>query len=167
MNKLFNPETIALIGASEREGSVGRAIMNNLLSSKKIKVFPINPKKEKILGVKCYPNIAKIPEKIDLSIIATPAKTVPKIVEECGKAGVHGIIIVSAGFKEIGEEGKKLEEQIKTSRQKYGMRIMGPNCIGIIRPNIGLNASFLRSNPEKGKIAFISQSGALGSAVLD
>jgi acetyltransferase len=167
MNKLFNPETIALIGASEREGSVGRAIMNNLLSSKKIKVFPVNPKREKVLGVKCYPNIAKIPEKIDLSIIATPAKTVPKIVEECGKAGVHGIIIVSAGFKEIGEEGKKLEEQIKTSRQKYGMRIMGPNCIGIIRPNIGLNASFLRSNPEKGKIAFISQSGALGSAVLD
>lgn len=167
MNKLFNPESIALIGASEREGSVGRAIMDNLLSSKKIKVFPVNPKREKVSGIKCYPDIAKIPEKIDLSIIATPAKTVPKIVEECGKAGVHGIIIISAGFKETGEEGKKLEEQIKTSRQKYGMRIMGPNCIGIIRPNIGLNASFLRTSPEKGKIAFISQSGALGSAVLD
>jgi len=167
MNKLFNPGTIALIGASEKEGSVGRAIMENLLDSKKIKIFPVNSKREKVLGIKCYPNIAKIPEKIDLSIVATPAKTVPELVEECGKAGVEGIIIISAGFKEIGEEGKKLEEQIRTSRQKYGMRIMGPNCMGIIRPNTGLNASFLKSNPEKGKIAFISQSGALGSALLD
>lgn len=167
MNKLFNPETIALIGASEREGSVGKTIMDNLLNSKSINVFPVNPNKKKVSGIKCYPNVVKIPEKIDLSIIATPAKTVPKIVEECGKAGVHGVIIVSAGFKETGEEGKNLEEQIKASRGKYGMRIMGPNCLGIIRPNIGLNASFLRGNPEKGKIAFISQSGALGSAVLD
>lgn len=167
MNKLFNPETIAFIGASEKEGSVGRSIMDNLLTSKQIKIFPINPKREKVLGIKCYPSIVKIPEKIDLSIIATPAKTVPRLVEECGKAGVEGIIIISAGFKEIGEEGKRLEEQIRISREKYGMRIMGPNCIGIIRPNIGLNASFLRTNPEKGKIAFISQSGALGSAVLD
>ncbi len=167
MNKLFNPKTIAFIGASDKEGSVGKEIMDNLLGSTEIKIFPVNPKREEVSGIKCYPNIVEIPEEIDLSIIATPAKTVPRLVEECGKAGVKGIIIISAGFKEIGEEGKKLEKQIKASREKYGMRIMGPNCIGIIRPNIGLNASFLRTNPEKGKIAFISQSGALGSAVLD
>lgn len=163
---MLSPKTIALIGATEREGAVGRVILENLLS-KDLKIFPVNPNRNIILGVECYPNIAKVLEKIDLVIIAVPAQKVPEIVEECGRVEVEGIIVVSAGFKEIGEEGRKLEEKIIEIRKKYGMRIIGPNCLGIIRPNIGLNASFLKVNPEPGKIAFVSQSGALGSAILD
>lgn len=164
---MLNPKTVALIGASEKEGSVGRAIMENLLLSKKSKIFPVNPNRNTVLSINCYPNIASVPEPIDLAVIATPAKVVPETVEECGKAGVQGIVIVSAGFREIGDEGKKLEDQIREIRKKYAMRIIGPNCVGIIRPNIGLNASFLKARPEPGNIAFISQSGALGSAILD
>jgi acetyltransferase len=164
---MFNPETVALIGATEREGSVGRAIMENLLLSEDRKLFPVNPNRTKVLGKTCYPSITLVTERIDLAIIATPAQNVPEIVEECGKAGVEGLIIVSAGFKEIGEEGRKLEEQIEEIRKRYGLRILGPNCLGIIRPPMGLNASFLKAHPEPGKIAFISQSGALGSAILD
>lgn len=167
IGRILNPETIALVGATEKEGSVGRVTMENLLLSKNGKIFPVNPARKTVLGTECYPSIANVPEKIDLAIIATPAGTVPEIVEECGKAGVEGIIIISAGFKEIGEEGERLEQQIGEIRKKYGMRIIGPNCLGVIRPNISLNASFLEANPESGKIAFLSQSGALGSAILD
>lgn len=164
---MLNPRTVALVGATEKEGSVGRAIMENLVLSKDRKIFPVNPNRTTVLGSKCYPDIKSVPEPVDLAVIATPAKTVPETVEECGKAGVPGIVIISAGFKETGEEGKKLEDQIRGIRRKYGMRIIGPNCVGVIRPNVGLNASFLKARPEGGKIAFISQSGALGSAVLD
>jgi acetyltransferase len=165
--RMLNARTVALIGASEKEGSVGRAIFENLLLSKNRKLFPINPNRSTVLGIQCYPDISRVPEQVDLAVIATPARTVPEMVEQCGKAGVAGIVIVSAGFKEIGEEGKRLEDQIRQIRKKYGMRIIGPNCVGIIRPNIDLNASFLKARPERGNIAFISQSGALGSAILD
>ncbi|MCE8423535.1 MAG: bifunctional acetate--CoA ligase family protein/GNAT family N-acetyltransferase [Candidatus Methanoperedens sp.] len=164
---MLNPETVALIGATEREGSVGRTIMENLLQEKTRKIFPVNPDRKTVFGVDCHPDLKSIPEKIHLAIIATPAIKVPEIVEECGKIGVEGVIIVTAGFKEIGEEGKKLEEEITQIRKKYGLRIIGPNCLGVIRPNIGLNASFLKADPEPGNIAFISQSGALGTAILD
>jgi len=167
IKKMFNPDKVALIGANEENGTVGRATLENLLLSGERKIFPVNPKRKTVLGLECFPDIGSVPEHVDLAVIATPAKTVPAVVEECGKAGVDGIIIISAGFKEIGEEGKKLEEQIIEIRKKYGMRIIGPNCIGVIRPNIGLNTSFLKANPEGGKIAFISQSGALGSAIFD
>lgn len=164
---MFNPKTVAVIGASDEEDSVGRALMENLLLSDRRKVFPVNPKKETILGLAAYRYIADIPEHIDLAIVSTPAATVPGIVEECGKAEVEGVTIISAGFKETGEEGKRLEQEIIEIRGHYGMRIVGPNCIGIIRPNIDLNASFLKTNPAKGNIAFISHSGALGGAILD
>jgi acetyltransferase len=167
INAMFDPKTIALIGASDEPGAVGTAILENLLSPGDRKIFPVNSHKEKILELKCYPNITSIPEHIDLAVIATPAKTVPEIVEECGMAEVDGVTIISAGFKEIGEEGKRLEGEIIEIRKKYGMRIIGPNCIGVIRPNIGLNTSFLKANPTRGNIAFISQSGALGGAILD
>ncbi len=167
IKKIFNAGSVALIGATDKEGSVGRAILENLLLSKTRKVFPVNPNRKDVLGAVCYSSILDVKEKIGLAIIATPAKTVPAIVEECGKAGADGVIIVSAGFREIGDEGTLLEKQIKEIRDKYRMRIIGPNCLGLIRPNIGLNASFLKVNPEPGKIAFISQSGALGSAMLD
>ena len=164
--RMLNPNTVALIGATE-EGSVGRPIMENLRLSKNRKIFPVNPNRTTVLGVQCYPNITSVPEPVDLAIIATPAKTVPSVVEECGKAGIQGIVIISAGFRETGEEGKKLEDQIREIREKYGMRIVGPNCVGVIRPNVSLNASFLKARPEPGNVAFISQSGALGSAILD
>ena len=165
--RMLNPKTIALIGASDKEGSVGKAILENLLLAKSRKVFPVNPNRTAVLGGACYPNIAGVPEHVDLAVVATPARIVPQTVEECGKAGVHGLIIISAGFREVGEEGRRLENQIKEIRKKYGMRIMGPNCVGVVRPNISLNASFLKARPELGNIAFISQSGALGSAILD
>jgi len=165
---MFDPETVALIGATEREGSVGRAIMENLLMGKgKREIFPVNPNRKTVLGLKCYPSIKDVPKHVDLAIIAVPAKIVPKVVEECGEAGVDGVVIISAGFREVGEEGRKLEQEIEKIREKYGLRILGPNCFGFIRPHIKLNATFLKKMPEPGQIAFISQSGALGSAILD
>jgi len=164
---MFNPKTVALIGATEKRAAVGRTILENLLRSKERRIFPVNPLREKVLDVKSYPTIAGVPEHVDLAVVATPARSVPEVVEECGQAGVEGISIISAGFKEIGEEGTQLESEIDRIRRKYGMRIMGPNCLGFVRPVLGLNATFLRGNPPPGNMAFISQSGALGSAILD
>ncbi|MGV8073767.1 MAG: GNAT family N-acetyltransferase [Syntrophobacteraceae bacterium] len=164
---MFDPKTIALIGATEKEGAVGRTILENLLRSKRRRIFPVNPHMSKVMGVKSYPDISSVPEQVMLAVVATPARAVPGVVEECGRAGVEGVVVISAGFKEIGEEGKQLESEIELIRKKYGMRIMGPNCVGFVRPVLGLNATFLRGNPPPGDIAFISQSGALGSAILD
>jgi acetyltransferase len=167
LNSVFTPGSIALIGASDKDGSVGRIIFTNLLQAKDRKIFPINPTKKTLLGFECFDDIANIADHIDLAVIATPAKEVPGLVEECGRAGIGGLAIVSAGFKEIGEEGRLLEQQITVTRKQYGMRILGPNCLGFVRPNAGLNATFMRTSPPPGHIAFISQSGALGSAILD
>ena len=168
IERMFDPETVAVIGATEREGSVGRAIMENLLKGKgEWEIFPVNPNRESVLGLKCYPSIKEVPKHVDLAIVAVPAKIVPKVVEECGEARVDGVVIISAGFREIGEKGRNLEKQIKQLQEKYNLRILGPNCFGFIRPHIKLNATFLKKMPEPGKIAFISQSGALGSAILD
>ena len=168
IERMFDPETVAVIGATERKGSVGRAIMENLLAGKEEReIFPVNPNRKTVLGLKCYPSIKDVPKHVDLAIVAVPAKIVPKVVEECGEAGVDGIVIISAGFREVGEEGRKLEQEIEKIREKYGLRILGPNCFGFIRPHIKLNATFLKKMPEPGQIAFISQSGALGSAILD
>jgi acetyltransferase len=164
---MFDPKTIALIGATGKEGAIGRTILENLLRSKERKIFPVNPDAGKVLDVKCYPGISSVPEHVMLAVVATPARSVPGVVEECGKAGVEGVVIISAGFKEIGEEGTGLEREIDGIRKKYGMRIMGPNCLGFVRPVLDLNATFLRGKPPPGNIAFVSQSGALGSAILD
>jgi acetyltransferase len=168
LDKIFNPQTVAIIGASDTEGSVGYAIVRNFTRLGYAgRVFYVNNRKAEILGTKTYSSITSIPETVDLAIIATPAKTVPDVVEECGKAGVKGSIIVSAGFKETGPTGKALEEQILEASKKYNLRIIGPNCIGVIRPRINLNATFVDKVPKAGNIAFLSQSGALGSAILD
>ncbi|MGQ9624148.1 MAG: acetate--CoA ligase alpha subunit [Candidatus Bathycorpusculaceae bacterium] len=168
LDKIFNPKTVAIIGASDEEGSVGRALMKNFLeSSFKGKVYPVNIKKTEILGLKAYQTVGQIPEPVDLAVIATPAKTVPEVVEQCGKAGIKGLIIISAGFKETGPEGKALEDKILEIKQQYDLRIIGPNCLGVIRPSISLNATFINAMPKTGNVAFISQSGALGSAILD
>src|SRR5512139_3353457 len=167
LKKTLNPDTIALIGATAEEGTVGKTLLENLLLSKGKKLFAVNPHRETVLGLTCYPAIADVPEKIDLALVATPPPTVPHIVDECGRAHVEGVIILSSGFKEMGEEGKKLEEQILGHRKTYGMRIIGPDSLGVIRPNIDLDASILRENMDKGNIAFVSQGGALGAAILD
>jgi len=168
IERMLNPKAVAAIGASEEEGSVGQSLMNNLLLGKdRRKIFPVNVKRSSVMGLKCYASIAEVPEHIDLAIIATPAKTVPALVEDCAKAGVEGVVIISAGFREIGPEGAKLEDEIRSIQAKQGIRVLGPNCVGLIRPQVGLNATFLRDNPQPGQIAFVSQSGALGSAMLN
>jgi acetyltransferase len=168
IERMLNPRTVAAIGASEREGSVGASLMKNLLLGKdRRKIYPVNPTRESIMGLECYPSVAMIPEHVDLAVIATPANTVPALVEECVTAGVEGAAIISAGFREIGAEGAKLEDEIRRIQAKHDMRTLGPNCVGLIRPQIGLNATFLRDNPKPGQIAFVSQSGALGSAILN
>ncbi len=168
LDKIFHPKTIAIIGASNEEGSVGQILMKNLtMNGFEGKVVPVNIRRKEVMGKKAYQSVSEIPELIDLAIIATPAKTVPSIVEECGKAGIKGLIIISAGFKEIGQEGLALEKQLIALKNKYNLRIIGPNCFGIIRPSLNLNATFGEMLPKVGNIAFISQSGALGSAILD
>jgi acetyltransferase len=168
LNRIFNPKRIAVIGASEREGSLGAKILRNLIGvGYKGTVFPVNPFRQTVQGITAYPSISKIPWKVDLAVIATPAHTVPQIVEECGKAGVSGIIIISAGFKEAGEDGAGLERQILEHQKKYNMRIIGPNSFGVIRPRINLYATFADKQANPGKIAFISQSAALCASALD
>jgi acetyltransferase len=168
LDKIFNPQNVAIVGASDAEGSVGYAIVKNFTQLGYTgKVYFVNIRKPEILGVKTYQAVDQIPEPVDLAIIATPAKTVPDVIEECGRAKVKGVIIVSAGFKETGPAGKALEEKIVENAKKYGIRVIGPNCIGIIRPRNNLNATFLDKMPKPGNIAFLSQSGALGSAILD
>lgn len=168
LDKIFNPKSVAVIGASDEEGTVGYALVKNFVDSKfEGNVYPVNIRKPEILGFKAYASVELIPEPVDLAVIATPARTVPDVVEQCGKSGIMAIVIISAGFKEIGPEGKALEDKITEIRKKYGLRIIGPNCLGVIRPSINLNATFINRMPKPGKIAFISQSGALGSAILD
>ncbi len=166
MKKMLDPETVALIGATEKEGTVGRTIMDNLIRSGR-SVFPINPHHQRVLGVPCFPSIRDVPVAIDLAIVATPAATVADVLQECAEVGVHGCIVVSAGFGETGKPGLALERRIKKILRGYPMRVIGPNCLGIIRPTVGLNASFLAMEPEPGNIALISQSGALGTGMLD
>ena len=168
LDKIFNPDSIAVIGASDEEGSVGYRLLRNLVGvGYRGVVYPVNPNKPSVQGIQTYPNVAALPRQVDLAVIATPAKIVPDIVEQCGNAGIQGIIIVSAGFKETGAEGKALESRILEIKKKYNMRIIGPNCLGVIRPHIKLNASFAAKMALSGNIAFISQSGALCTAILD
>jgi len=168
IEKMLNPRSVAVIGASESEGSIGQSLTKNLLTGKdRRKIFPVNLNRETVMGLKCYPSVSKIPEHVDLAVIATPARTVPAIVAECAKAGVDGAVILSAGFREIGSGGAKLEDEIKQIQSMHDIRILGPNCVGVARPQIALNATFLRDNPQPGQIAFISQSGALGSAIVN
>ncbi|MGE5207714.1 MAG: bifunctional acetate--CoA ligase family protein/GNAT family N-acetyltransferase [Alphaproteobacteria bacterium] len=164
LSAMLAPKSIALIGASEKPGSVGRALLENLQSFRD-GVFPINPNHPTLLGHKTFPTIQDTPKEVDLAVIATPAATVPGIVADCAAAGVKGAVIISAGFKECGPAGAELEEQILKRRGK--MRIIGPNCVGVMLPHIGLNATFARPLALTGNVGFISQSGALCTAILD
>ena len=166
LDAIFSPRTLAVIGATEKEGSVGRAILQNLRGFDGA-VFPVNPKRTSVLGIQAFPNIAAVPEKVDLAIIVTPATTVPSIVRECAEAGVPSAVIISAGFKECGASGAELERQILAEARRGGMRTIGPNCLGVMTPHTGLNATFAAAMARPGNVSFISQSGALCTAVLD
>lgn len=168
LDKIFNPKRIAVVGASDKEGSVGFRLIKNLIGAGfRGFVYPVNPFSPSVQGITAYPNVKKIPRQVDLAIIATPAHLVRQIVEECGESGVTGIIILSSGFSETGPEGKALEEDIMKVKNAYNMRIVGPNCLGVMHTEIRLNATFAYKMAKPGKIAFISQSGALCACVLD
>jgi acetyltransferase len=167
LEKMFSPSSVALIGASEKEGSVGRMIMENLRKGFEGSLYPVNPRRDSVLGLTCVKSVTDLPEPVDLAIIATPSSTVPGIVEECGIRGIPAAIIISAGFRETGPDGIALEKKIAETGKKYGIRILGPNCLGIIVPSLALNASFADQMPERGTIALISQSGALATSILD
>jgi acetyltransferase len=170
LDALFLPETVAVIGASERAGTVGRTVLENLLHGTfQGRIFPVNPKRPQLLGVPAYPNLAAIPETADLAVIATPAPTVPGIIAECVDAGVRSVVVISAGFREKGKEGAALEEQIRAElrRSTNGMRLIGPNCLGVMTPRIGFNATFANDIARTGNVAFLSQSGALLTGILD
>src|SRR6516162_3904549 len=164
----FSPASVALIGATDREGSVGRSIVNNLLAGTyKGKVYAVNPHRAELFGRRCYASIAAVPEAIDLVVIVTPAPTVPGIVAECVKAKAKAVVVISAGFKEKGPEGAALEQQIQSELNRGATRLVGPNCLGVMNPRIGLNATFAQDIVRSGNVAFLSQSGALLTAILD
>jgi acetyltransferase len=168
LEELFNPDAVALIGASERAGSVGRTVLHNLLNSAFLgRVYPINPQREEVLGRKAYKTVLDVPGKIDLAILATPAATIPGLIGECIDAGVKSAVVISAGFREHGAAGAALEQKVQEQLRRGCMRLIGPNCLGIMNPLIGLNATFGKDAPRPGNVAFLSQSGALLTAILD
>lgn len=168
LSSIFRPQRIALIGVPANPQSVGGLTLRNLVGGGfRGVVYPVNPNHEAVLGIPCFPNVKSLPKTPDLAVITTNAAAVPKIVEECGEAGIKGLIIMSAGFKEIGSEGKELEDNVKHIVKKYDMRVIGPNCLGVIVPGQKMNISFANGMPKKGQVAFISQSGALCTSVLD
>ena len=168
LDAIFTPKNVAVIGATETPGSVGRTLVWNLISSPfGGTVFPVNLKRSSVLGIKAYPTVSDIPEPVDLAVISTPANTVPGIIKECVEVGIQGAIIISAGFKETGPEGAELERQVMEHARKGNMRIIGPNCLGVMNPISGLNATFANRVARPGNVGFLSQSGALCTAVLD
>ncbi len=171
LKSIVSPKSVAVIGASSRPDSVGMAVFRNiLLSGYKGIVYPVNPKSKSILGVRAYSSILDIPDEVDLAILIVPNTIVSKVVAECGEKKVKGVVVITAGFKEIGEEGLKLEKELIEVAKKYNISVIGPNCVGIINtdPEISLNATFARPFvPKAGNIAFISQSGAFGVAALE
>ncbi len=169
LDSIFKPKRIAVIGVTINPNSVGGKVLGNLVGGGFAGVvYPVNPQHEAVLGIHCFPDVKSLPKVPDLALICTPPEQVPRIVRECGEAGILGLIIMTAGFRETGNAGKTLEEQIRKEAARFdGMRILGPNCLGIIVPGLKLNASFASGLPKAGNIAFISQSGALCTSVLD
>jgi acetate---CoA ligase (ADP-forming) len=167
LSNIFEPKSIAIIGASAQEGSVGNAIVKNLLNGYQGQVFPINPKNTEILGTKCLASVLDLSTVPDLAIIIVPAKVVPLVLKQVAVKGVKGVVIISAGFKEIGGEGVELENQVKEICVANNISLIGPNCLGVINPWINMNGSFANDIPPIGNIAFLSQSGAICTAVID
>ncbi|MHA1288688.1 MAG: CoA-binding protein, partial [Candidatus Thorarchaeota archaeon] len=165
---LFNPNSIAVIGASTTRGKLGNDVMRNLIDSGyQGRIYPINPKAGEVLGLKAFRSIKDVPADVDVAVIVIPARFVLKTVEECGEKGVKALVIITAGFKESGHEGQEAEKKLVELAEKYDMVIQGPNCLGITNTAAPYNASFSAGTPRKGTIAFASQSGALMTGILD
>jgi len=164
LKAMLNPKVVALLGAAEAPESIGHSVLKNLRSFGGI-VYVVNGSRSSVLGLESFPSIQEVPERVDLAVIATPPATVPQIVKECAEAGVKGAVIVSAGFKECGAEGRNLEEALLAARGKT--RLLGPNCFGVMVPELGLNATVSKNLALPGSVAFVSQSGALCASVLD
>lgn len=168
LDRLFKPKSVAVIGASEKKGSVGCAIMKNLLSGKgNYDVFPVNPRHRKVFDRPCVSRVQEIEKAVDMAVIATPIQMVPELVAACGEKGIAGAVVVSSGGRESGAKGQAIEEQILAAAQKSDLRIIGPNCLGIMNTAVSLNASFAHLTPLPGNMAFLSQSGAVCTSVLD
>lgn len=168
LDRLFKPKTIAVVGGSIREQSVGYAVLKNILEAGyQGSVYAVNPKYTEVQRQPCFRSINRVPVKVDLAVITTPVRTIPGILESCGEAGVGGVVIISAGFREAGEEGQQMDQQLLQIARKYGLRILGPSSVGIIHPHLNLNASYLSRMALKGNIAFVSQSAALCASILD
>jgi len=168
LKSLFAPKSVAVFGASDSADSVGQVVFQNMLQSGfQGALYPINPNHSEIQGCKAYSSISEITESVELAVIATPPQSVPDIIEECGKHNVKAAVIITAGFSETGEAGKALEHTVLENAQRYGIRLIGPNCLGLMRPDIGLNATFNKGSAIAGNLAFVSQSGALCTAILD
>jgi acetyltransferase len=165
---LFEAQSVAVVGASERTGSLGTVILRNLRDAGfHGPIYAVNPRYRKTLGEKCYKSIREIAERVDLAIIVTPAKTVPANLENCGAQGVSAAVVLSAGFREVGQGGRELEDEALSVARRHGVRFIGPNCLGVMRPDIGLDATFSQSMAKPGRIALVSQSGAMCTAMLD
>jgi len=167
---IMNPRSVAVVGATNRPGSVGLAVFRNILDvGFQGVLYPVNPKSKSVQSVKAYPKLTDIPDEVDLAVIIVPAEIVCSVMEQAGQKQVKGAIVISAGFKEVGGRGVELEERLKEVVCEYGIRLVGPNCLGVINNDerVRLNASFATKMPKSGNIAFISQSGALCTAVLD
>jgi acyl-CoA synthetase (NDP forming) len=166
---LLYPQSVAVIGASKREGSVGNNVLKCILDcGYQGEVYPINPSLNELMSVKCYPSILDVPGRVDMALVVVPAIKVAQVAEECGKKGVHVLVVISDGFRETGPEGLKLEKELLGIVERFGMRMLGPNCIGIINPaaDVSLNATFCPTFPNAGSLGVISQSGALGFTIL-
>src|SRR5262245_19199281 len=164
----FAPRSVAVIGATDRAGSVGRSVLRNLIATPfGGVVYPVNPARASVLGIKAYRDLAAVPGPVELVVVVTPAATVPGVIGQCAAAGVKGAIVISAGFKETGAGGAELEQQVLERARAARMRIAGPNCLGVMSPPTGLNATFAAGMARPGSVGFISQSGALCRAVLD
>jgi len=165
----LSPKSIAVIGASDKEGSVGRAITSNIMNGYRGTVYPISPSRDKVFDQKAYKSVLDVPNEIDLAVIITKNTVVPIVLEECGKKKIQGAVVITAGFKEVDEEGKKLEQQLKDISKKYNIRIIGPNCLGVMNldPQTMMNSTFLKITPKSGEIALVSQSGAICAALVE
>ena len=165
----LSPKSIAVIGASDKQGSVGRAITSNIMNGYKGIVYPISPTRETVFDQKAYKSVLDVPDSIDLAVVITKNTIVPVVLEECGKKKIKGAIVITAGFKEVDEEGKKLEQKLKDIATKYGVKVIGPNCLGVmnLEPQTMMNSTFLKITPKSGKIALVSQSGAICAALVE
>jgi len=165
----LSPKSIAVIGASDKQGSVGRAITSNIMNGYKGIVYPISPTRETVFDQKAYKSVLDVPDPIDLAVVITKNTIVPVVLEECGKKKIKGAIVITAGFKEVDDEGKKLEQKLKDIATKYGVKVIGPNCLGVmnLEPQTMMNSTFLKITPKSGKIALVSQSGAICAALVE